>query len=74
MMAGRYAYDGTPGTYERGRIERARQDAMIEAAGGIENYCRGARPMDKQKHVDGGVLDVVQYNQPRDTSGDKMSA
>lgn len=71
----RYGFvEATAGTCERGRMERARQDAMIEAAGGVCEYMRGARPRDKQKHVDGGVLDVVQYNQPRDTSGDKMSA
>lgn len=41
MMAGRYLNIGTPGT-----TERARQDAMIAAAGGIYEYMRGARPRD----------------------------
>lgn len=59
MAAGRYAFDGTPGTYERGQAERARQDAMIEAAGGLLAYMRGAKPRD---NVDGDGLDVVQCN------------
>lgn len=31
----------TPGTYERGRAERRRQDELIRAAGGIVEYMRG---------------------------------
>lgn len=31
----------TPGTYERGKAERARQDAMIQERGGVWQYMRG---------------------------------
>lgn len=31
----------TPGTFDRGRVERARIDSMIAAAGGIVPYMRG---------------------------------
>lgn len=32
-----------PGSYERGNRERARQDAMISAAGGVARYFMGPR-------------------------------
>ena len=63
-----YSYDGTPGTTERGRRERARQDAMIAAAGGVAAYLQGAR----QNHVDADVSGVVRCNRP--TGGDKSGA
>ena len=31
----------TPGSYERGRRERQRQDELVRAAGGVVNYMRG---------------------------------
>lgn len=34
----------TPGSYERGRRERQRQDELVRAAGGVVNYVQGARP------------------------------
>ena len=61
----------TAGTCERGSAERGRQETMIEAAGGVLEYMRGVRPRNR---VDGDVLNVLQYEQPRDTSGEKMSA
>lgn len=33
-----------PGSYERGNREKARQDALIQDAGGVVNYMRGAKP------------------------------
>lgn len=33
-----------PGTYERGKRERQRQDELVRAAGGMVNYVQGARP------------------------------
>lgn len=46
MTRTRYAYDGMPGTYERGNKERSRQDTLVQAAGGMCAYLRGAKPRD----------------------------
>lgn len=40
-VAGRYANMGTPGTYERGKAERTRQDELIQRCGGIVSYLMG---------------------------------
>lgn len=74
MTRTRYSYGGTPGTTERGARERARQDALIAAAGGITQYLQGARPRGGMDNIDDGVHVVVSYTQPMDTNGDKISA
>lgn len=40
-IAGRYANMGTPGTTERGKAERARQDELMQRSGGIVAYMMG---------------------------------
>ena len=41
----RYGFtEATAGTCERGAAERARQDALVQAAGGMCSYLQGARP------------------------------
>lgn len=67
IHAGSYVYDGTPGTYERGNAERARQDRMVQEAGGMLDYLRGAWPRDNRLLTAAGRCGIMQG--PRDKLG-----
>lgn len=74
MMRTRYSYRGVPGTYERGKAERSKQDFMIGTAGGIMEYMRGVRnERYVVKRIDDAHGNVVSYPQPRDAGGKQIT-
>lgn len=63
----RYGFtEATAGTCERGAAERARQDALVQAAGGMCSYLRGARPRGNKSLTDAADCGIMQEAEGHD--------